>query len=102
MLRLISLCRHWRSSLRPNTVESNDFLSVCLSVNCLDVHVEKHPDRVALIWERDEPGTEVKVTYRYEHQQTSGRNLLSDKVLISSLYADDAGIFITVLSYGHR
>ncbi|CAI5655101.1 unnamed protein product [Oreochromis niloticus] len=33
-------------------------------MNCLDVHVEKHPDRVALIWERDEPGTEVKVTYR--------------------------------------
>uniref|UniRef100_A0A8C7CTZ9 Propionate--CoA ligase n=1 Tax=Oncorhynchus kisutch TaxID=8019 RepID=A0A8C7CTZ9_ONCKI len=35
-----------------------------VSVNCLDVHVAKHPDRVALIWERDEPGTEVKVTYR--------------------------------------
>uniref|UniRef100_A0A7N8WJY6 Propionate--CoA ligase n=1 Tax=Mastacembelus armatus TaxID=205130 RepID=A0A7N8WJY6_9TELE len=35
-----------------------------VSVNCLDVHVETHPDRVALIWERDEPGTEVKVTYR--------------------------------------
>ncbi|XP_069394196.1 acetyl-coenzyme A synthetase 2-like, mitochondrial isoform X1 [Paralichthys olivaceus] len=35
-----------------------------VSVNCLDVHVDKHPDRVALIWERDEPGTEVKVTYR--------------------------------------
>ncbi|XP_040929888.1 acetyl-coenzyme A synthetase 2-like, mitochondrial isoform X2 [Betta splendens] len=35
-----------------------------VSVNCLDVHVETHPDRTALIWERDEPGTEVKVTYR--------------------------------------
>ncbi|KAM6915816.1 acetyl-coenzyme A synthetase 2-like, mitochondrial [Xenentodon cancila] len=35
-----------------------------VSVNCLDVHVETHPDRVALIWERDEPGTEVKVSYR--------------------------------------
>uniref|UniRef100_A0A8C9XW75 acetate--CoA ligase n=1 Tax=Sander lucioperca TaxID=283035 RepID=A0A8C9XW75_SANLU len=35
-----------------------------VSVNCLDVHVEKHPERVALIWERDEPGTEVNVTYR--------------------------------------
>uniref|UniRef100_A0A674NRY1 Acetyl-coenzyme A synthetase n=1 Tax=Takifugu rubripes TaxID=31033 RepID=A0A674NRY1_TAKRU len=35
-----------------------------VSVNCLDVHVEKHPDRVALIWEKDEPGTEEKVTYR--------------------------------------
>uniref|UniRef100_A0A6Q2XDH2 Acetyl-coenzyme A synthetase n=1 Tax=Esox lucius TaxID=8010 RepID=A0A6Q2XDH2_ESOLU len=35
-----------------------------VSVNCLDVHVAKHPDRVALIWERDEPATEIKVTYR--------------------------------------
>ncbi|NWQ82375.1 ACS2L synthetase, partial [Columbina picui] len=35
-----------------------------LSVNCLDRHVEKSPNRVALIWERDEPGTAVHVTYR--------------------------------------
>ncbi|XP_030643306.1 acetyl-coenzyme A synthetase 2-like, mitochondrial [Chanos chanos] len=35
-----------------------------VSVNCLDVHVARHPERVALIWERDEPATEVKVTYR--------------------------------------
>ncbi|NXW81519.1 ACS2L synthetase, partial [Alopecoenas beccarii] len=34
------------------------------SVNCLDRHVEKSPNRVALIWERDEPGTAVHVTYR--------------------------------------
>ncbi|XP_009068553.1 PREDICTED: acetyl-coenzyme A synthetase 2-like, mitochondrial, partial [Acanthisitta chloris] len=32
--------------------------------NCLDQHVEKSPNRVALIWERDEPGTAVHVTYR--------------------------------------
>ncbi|NXS99021.1 ACS2L synthetase, partial [Jacana jacana] len=35
-----------------------------LTVNCLDRHVEKSPNRVALIWERDEPGTAVYVTYR--------------------------------------
>ncbi|NXG81425.1 ACS2L synthetase, partial [Stercorarius parasiticus] len=35
-----------------------------LTVNCLDRHVEKSPNRVALIWERDEPGTAVHVTYR--------------------------------------
>ncbi|XP_027709688.1 acetyl-coenzyme A synthetase 2-like, mitochondrial isoform X2 [Vombatus ursinus] len=35
-----------------------------VSVNCLDQHVQKSPDRIALIWERDEPGTEVKITYR--------------------------------------
>ncbi|XP_041280041.1 acetyl-coenzyme A synthetase 2-like, mitochondrial isoform X2 [Onychostruthus taczanowskii] len=34
------------------------------TVNCLDQHVEKSPNRVALIWERDEPGTAVHVTYR--------------------------------------
>ncbi|TNN26454.1 Acetyl-coenzyme A synthetase 2-like, mitochondrial [Liparis tanakae] len=46
-----------------------------VSVNCLDVHVDKHPDRVALIWERDEPGTEVKVTYRYHTPAPSGAPL---------------------------
>ncbi|XP_062267120.1 acetyl-coenzyme A synthetase 2-like, mitochondrial [Platichthys flesus] len=35
-----------------------------VSVNCLDRHVHTCPDRVALIWERDEPGSEVRVTYR--------------------------------------
>ncbi|XP_033873409.3 acetyl-coenzyme A synthetase 2-like, mitochondrial isoform X2 [Acipenser ruthenus] len=35
-----------------------------VSVNCLDQHVHKTPDRAALIWEKDEPGTEVKITYR--------------------------------------
>ncbi|XP_076848174.1 acetyl-coenzyme A synthetase 2-like, mitochondrial [Brachyhypopomus gauderio] len=35
-----------------------------VSVNCLDVHVARDPDRVALIWEKDEPGTEERVTYR--------------------------------------
>uniref|UniRef100_A0A8C5LKD7 Acetyl-coenzyme A synthetase n=1 Tax=Jaculus jaculus TaxID=51337 RepID=A0A8C5LKD7_JACJA len=35
-----------------------------VSVNCLDQHVQKSPETVALIWERDEPGTEVKITYR--------------------------------------
>ncbi|XP_068088338.1 acetyl-coenzyme A synthetase 2-like, mitochondrial isoform X1 [Hyperolius riggenbachi] len=35
-----------------------------VSVNCLDKHVHQCPDRVALIWERDEPGTQVYITYR--------------------------------------
>ncbi|KAI5615861.1 acetyl-coenzyme A synthetase 2-like, mitochondrial [Silurus asotus] len=35
-----------------------------VSVNCLDVHVAKDPNRVALIWEKDEPGTEERITYR--------------------------------------
>uniref|UniRef100_A0A8C6Z9Q0 Acetyl-coenzyme A synthetase n=1 Tax=Nothoprocta perdicaria TaxID=30464 RepID=A0A8C6Z9Q0_NOTPE len=35
-----------------------------LPVNCLDRHVHVAPDKVALIWEKDEPGEEVRVTYR--------------------------------------
>ncbi|XP_071772543.2 acetyl-coenzyme A synthetase 2-like, mitochondrial [Centroberyx gerrardi] len=35
-----------------------------VSVNCLDRHIHTFPERVALIWERDEPGSEVKITYR--------------------------------------
>ncbi|XP_057559894.1 acetyl-coenzyme A synthetase 2-like, mitochondrial isoform X2 [Hippopotamus amphibius kiboko] len=35
-----------------------------VSVNCLDQHVQKSPESIALIWERDEPGTEVRITYR--------------------------------------
>nr|AAI29419.1 Zgc:113194 [Danio rerio]AAI64288.1 Zgc:113194 protein [Danio rerio] len=38
-----------------------------VSVNCLDVHVANDPSRVALIWEKDEPGTEERITYRYIH-----------------------------------
>ncbi|KAG8123098.1 putative Acetyl-coenzyme A synthetase protein [Naja naja] len=33
-------------------------------INCLDRHVQRTPDKVALIWEKDEPGTEEKITYR--------------------------------------
>nr|CAH0113534.1 unnamed protein product [Daphnia galeata] len=34
-----------------------------VSVNCVDRHKEKDPSRVALIWEKDEPGQEERVTY---------------------------------------
>ncbi|MEE9132326.1 MAG: acetate--CoA ligase [Gemmatimonadota bacterium] len=34
-----------------------------ISVNCLDRHLEDHPDRVAYYWE-GEPGDERKITYR--------------------------------------
>uniref|UniRef100_A0A8C3RK10 Acetyl-coenzyme A synthetase n=1 Tax=Chelydra serpentina TaxID=8475 RepID=A0A8C3RK10_CHESE len=35
-----------------------------VAVNCLDRHVHIAPNKVALIWEKDEPGKEVRVTYR--------------------------------------
>ncbi|KAG8522347.1 Acetyl-coenzyme A synthetase 2-like, mitochondrial, partial [Galemys pyrenaicus] len=34
-----------------------------VSVNCLDRHVSKNSESIALIWERDEPGTEVRISY---------------------------------------
>ncbi|KAL5008679.1 hypothetical protein ScPMuIL_014260 [Solemya velum] len=34
------------------------------SVNCVDRHLEKKGDQIALIWEKDEPGTQEYVTYR--------------------------------------
>ena len=40
------------------------YIFCCVLVNCVDRHVEKNPDRIALIWEKDEPGTQEYVTYR--------------------------------------
>ncbi len=37
--------------------------------SCLDRHVETHPDKVAIIWEGDEPGVTRTLTYRQLHRQ---------------------------------
>ena len=34
-----------------------------VSVNCVDRWADKYPERVALVWEKDEPGQEERVTY---------------------------------------
>uniref|UniRef100_A0A7M4ESA5 acetate--CoA ligase n=1 Tax=Crocodylus porosus TaxID=8502 RepID=A0A7M4ESA5_CROPO len=47
-----------------NTKQNLLFNACFHTVNCLDQHVQQSPDRVALIWEKDEPGTEVQITYR--------------------------------------
>jgi acetyl-CoA synthetase len=41
-----------------------------LSVNCLDRHLAEHGDRIALIFEADEPGDGRRVTYRELYQET--------------------------------
>ncbi|MDX1292335.1 MAG: acetate--CoA ligase [Hyphomonas sp.] len=38
-----------------------------VSANCLDRHLETRGDKVALIWEGDEPGNTHKLTYRQLH-----------------------------------
>lgn len=41
-----------------------------VTVNCLDRHVRTQPDKVAIIWEGDEPGTNRRVTYRELYEET--------------------------------
>jgi acetyl-CoA synthetase len=36
---------------------------MCPKVNCVDRHAKKNPNKVALIWEKDEPGQEERITY---------------------------------------
>ena len=36
-----------------------------VSYNCVDRHYLKDPNRIALIWEKDEPDTEERFTYGY-------------------------------------
>ena len=39
------------------------------SVSCLDRHAAAHPDRVAIIWEGDDPAVSRHVTYKELHEQ---------------------------------
>ncbi len=39
------------------------------SVNCIDRHLEKRGDQVAIIWEGDEPTDDRKITYRELHAE---------------------------------
>ena len=42
-----------------------------VSYNCIDRHAEKNPDKVAIIWESDEPGKHQTFTYKQLLQQVS-------------------------------
>ncbi len=39
------------------------------SVSCLDRHLERDADKIAIIWEGDEPGSNRSVTYRALHEE---------------------------------
>jgi acetyl-CoA synthetase len=64
---------------RWDTVSDYDFESAHIrwfdggrlnvSVNCLDRHLEKRGDQVAIIWEGDDPAHDRKITYRALHEQ---------------------------------
>jgi acetyl-CoA synthetase len=40
-----------------------------VSYNCLDRHLEKRGDQVAIIWEGDDPNQDKKITYRELHAE---------------------------------
>ncbi len=40
-----------------------------IAYNCLDRHLEKRGDQVAIIWEGNDPGTDKKITYKELHEQ---------------------------------
>lgn len=40
-----------------------------VSANCLDRHLEKHGDKIAIIWEGDDPDQSLNITYRELHQK---------------------------------
>ncbi|MDP2124081.1 MAG: acetate--CoA ligase, partial [Parvibaculum sp.] len=39
------------------------------SVNCIDRHLAKRADQVAILWEGDDPATDKKITYRELHEE---------------------------------
>jgi len=42
-----------------------------VSVNCIDRHLPERADQTALIWEGDEPGTDMHITYGQLHSRVS-------------------------------
>ncbi len=42
-----------------------------VSYNCIDRHLEKRADQVAIIWEGDDPNDDKKITYKELHQEVS-------------------------------
>jgi acetyl-CoA synthetase len=51
-----------------------------VSYNCLDRHLEKRGDQVAIIWEGDSPEDDRKITYKELHEEVSRfANVLKDR-----------------------
>ena len=42
-----------------------------VSYNCIDRHAQRDPNSIAFIWEADEPGNHVKITYGTLLQEVS-------------------------------
>ena len=51
--------------------EAKWFIDAKLNVtyNCIDRHLEKRGDQVAIIWEGDDPNDDAKITYKELHEK---------------------------------
>ena len=46
-------------------------------MNCLDRHVAKDPSAVAVIWEKNTPGEQEEITYKYVCCNSAVENILN-------------------------
>jgi acetyl-CoA synthetase len=69
----VTFFRKWDTVVKADfhTADTRWFEGAELNVswNCLDRHLEKRGDQVAIIWEGDEPTDDAKVTYRDLHER---------------------------------
>lgn len=63
----------WQSVVQSDfrKAETSWFTGAKLNVayNCIDRHLEKRGDQTAIIWEGDEPDTDLSITYRELHEK---------------------------------
>jgi acetyl-CoA synthetase len=61
-------------SFAPGSISIKWFEDGVLNVawNCIDRHLDKRGDQVAIIWEGDDPNNDKKITYRQLHAEVCG------------------------------
>ena len=70
-----------------------------VSYNCLDRHLEKKGDQIALIWEGDDPEEDRSFTYRELHEQVCRfANVLKQQGIEKG---DRVMIYMPTVSYTH-
>ena len=68
-----------------------------VSENCIDRHLDERGDKVAIIWEADEPNQSIKLTYKQLYTQVCRfSNVLKNNGVLkgdrgNNLYAHDTG-----------
>ena len=47
------------------SIDLLSYMFIVITVNCLDRHVSRDPSVVAIIWEKNNPGEQEEVSYKY-------------------------------------